>query len=231
MSRLRTATCGALLFGFAVTLFGSACVPVAAEPVGAPPSTPAYAPPPAAYGAAPATDSEGVEDDVAYDESVPVDDIETYPSIVFDGAPVYYVGGTWYRHDRRGWGVYRREPQGLAQQRARHERDPQWVRAAQRPASPAPRPAAPEPQPAAENRPHESPRQGVTEWQSAPPRPQPHSPSAGPGQTVSDGHPAVPAPRPEGRTNAQPVPPPRAAGAKPSRSTPSHAPAQGSEHR
>src|ERR1700733_6719673 len=92
MSRHRTATCGGLLFGSAVMLFGAACVPVAAAPVGAPPS--AYAPQPPAYGEAPPTDSNGVEGDVAYDESVPVDDIEAYPSVVFDGAPVYYVGGT-----------------------------------------------------------------------------------------------------------------------------------------
>ena len=55
--------------------------------------------------------------------SPPVDDIETYPVVVYEGVPVYYVGGTWYRHDSRGWGYYRREPRELAQQRETHDRD------------------------------------------------------------------------------------------------------------
>ena len=91
------------------------CAPVPAEAVATPPSTPAYVPPPSAYEQATATSTESVETDVAYDDAPPVDDVEDYPSVVYEGAPVYYVGGVWYRHDPRGWGVYRREPQALVE--------------------------------------------------------------------------------------------------------------------
>jgi hypothetical protein len=69
---------------------------------------------------------------LAYQTAPPVDDIETYPSVLYDGVTVYYVGGGWYRHDEHGWGVYRQEPPELAKQREAHAREPRWVQATTR---------------------------------------------------------------------------------------------------
>jgi len=70
-----------------------------------------------------------VDVEVIYDPQPPVVDIETYPSVVYEGAPVYYVGGRWYRHGPRGWAYYRQEPPELGRQRVAHEREPRWVQA------------------------------------------------------------------------------------------------------
>jgi hypothetical protein len=64
-------------------------------------------------------------------------DIEAYPSVVYGGATVYYVGGAWYRRGPNGWGRYRVEPTGLARVRVAHGGDARWVREGQ------PRPAPP----------------------------------------------------------------------------------------
>jgi hypothetical protein len=78
-----------------------------------------------------------VADDVVYDVQPPVVDIEAYPSVVYGGATVYYVGGAWYRRGPNGWGRYRVEPAGLARARVAHARDARWVREGE------PRPAPP----------------------------------------------------------------------------------------
>jgi hypothetical protein len=43
--------------------------------------------------------------------------VETYPYVVYDGAPYYYVEGRWYRHSGSGWVYYRNEPPYLARRR------------------------------------------------------------------------------------------------------------------
>ncbi len=73
--------------------------------------------------------AEPADADVVYVQDPPVVEIETYPSVVYEGVPVYYVGGEWYRRDARGWGHYRQEPQELGRQRESHDRDPRWVQA------------------------------------------------------------------------------------------------------
>jgi hypothetical protein len=54
---------------------------------------------------------------VVYDDEVvdapPPPQIETYPTVVYAGAPHYYVEGRWYRQTPRGWGYYKREPAHL----------------------------------------------------------------------------------------------------------------------
>lgn len=97
---------------------------VASEPAPPPP-----APPPPAV----AED----EDDVIYDAPPPVANIEAYPSVVYGGATVYYVGGVWYRRDPRGWARYRVEPPNLARVRTAHAREARWARQGE------PRPAPP----------------------------------------------------------------------------------------
>jgi hypothetical protein len=77
-----------------------------------------------------------VVDDVEYAPDPPVVDIETYPTAVYGGTTVYFVGGVWYRRGPQGWGRYRAEPPELARERASHERDPRWVRARQAPSRP-----------------------------------------------------------------------------------------------
>jgi len=210
MGRIRFATHGSLLIAVAASLFGVGCAPVEAQSLGPPP----------AYGEATATGPDGVSADVAYDQAPPVDDIETYPSVVYEGVPVYYVGGMWYRHDSRGWGAYSREPQELARQRGQHERDPRWVQAGERHPQQGSRPGAAERQPA---------QQGVTERQPAQSRPQESS------RAAVQGHPATaPAAQPPQRKKVQPVqsvPVPKQRGMAPARGNPAPAPAGQSEHR
>jgi hypothetical protein len=122
-----------------VGAMGAGCTAeVAAEPVYAP------APPPPAPVA---------EEDVVYDVEPPVVDIEAYPSVVYGGVTVYYVGGVWYRRGPNGWGRYRVEPPGLARVRVAHARETRWAHEGpprpaaagaaelQRRGRPAPRPA------------------------------------------------------------------------------------------
>ena len=76
-------------------------------------------PPPPAYqvnaAAAPA-------DDIAYE--APPASVETYPSVVYEGQPHYYVNGRWYVHTQRGWGYRRQEPPQLAQHRPAPRQEP-----------------------------------------------------------------------------------------------------------
>jgi hypothetical protein len=230
MSRLRYATRGGLLVGLTAALFGAGCVGTTADGYGPPPSTPAYVPPATAYDETPAG-SEDAEADLEFESGPPVNDIDEYPSVFYEGAPVFFIGGTWYRHDRRGWGVYHREPPGLAHERAQREHDPRWVQAGQRRALPESRAASPmRPQPLPVNRPNEVPRQGVTEWQGAPTHPQAPSPATGPRPSVGGTPPTnVPvAPPAGGRTNVRPGPAPHP-GAAPAHGAPSPAPP--SQHR
>ena len=44
--------------------------------------------------------------------------IETYPYVVYEGRPVYYVEGYWYVRRGPGWAYYRKEPPYLYRQRA-----------------------------------------------------------------------------------------------------------------
>lgn len=43
--------------------------------------------------------------------------VEAYPYVVYDGAPVYYVEGRWYRRHGNGWVYYRSEPGYLSSHR------------------------------------------------------------------------------------------------------------------
>jgi hypothetical protein len=54
-------------------------------------------------------------DDFVYADAPP--QIETYPVVVYEGTPHYYVEGRWYRQTPRGWAYYRQEPAHLAQRR------------------------------------------------------------------------------------------------------------------
>ena len=158
------------LIASAAALFGVGCTgQLYAGPVAPPPPAPVYvegAPQP--YG------DESVVD-VEYAPEPPVDDIETYPVVVYEGVPVYYVGGTWYRHDSRGWGYYRREPRELARQRETHDRDAQWVQARERRPPPPPRQGATERQPPDRGAP--PPQQGTVQPQP-PNRPAPPAKAA-----------------------------------------------------
>jgi len=113
--------------------------------------------PPPAVAVSPPVDAE-----VVVDPEPPVVDIETYPSVVYEGFPVYYVGGRWYRRGPHGWAHYRQEPAELGRQRAVHEREPRWVhardvpqRGQERVAPPPYRPGVAEPQAPDRRGPHE----------------------------------------------------------------------------
>ncbi len=108
---------------------------------------PVYAEAPSGGGAAVTVAAGPTEADAdsVYDPEPPVADIETYPSAVYDGVTVYYVGDRWYRRGPRGWAYFREEPPELGRQRAMHERDPRWVQARERPMRPGvAEPQAPE---------------------------------------------------------------------------------------
>jgi hypothetical protein len=51
----------------------------------------------------------------------PVDapvDIETYPTVMYGGEPVYFYGNRWWHRDGGRWSYYRDEPAELRSQRA-----------------------------------------------------------------------------------------------------------------
>jgi hypothetical protein len=54
--------------------------------------------------------------DYAETTSAPVD-IDTYPSYVYMGEPVYFYGGHWWHRDGAHWAYYRDEPAELHRQR------------------------------------------------------------------------------------------------------------------
>jgi hypothetical protein len=58
------------------------------------------------------------EEPVGYAEvtAAPVD-IETYPSVVYMGEPVYFYGGRWWHRDGAHWSYYKDEPAELHRQR------------------------------------------------------------------------------------------------------------------
>ena len=59
--------------------------------------------------------------------AAPVDapvDIETYPSVMYAGEPVYFYGGRWWHRDGARWSYYREEPAYLHSQRAVMARRP-----------------------------------------------------------------------------------------------------------
>jgi hypothetical protein len=91
--------------------------------------------------------STDVDADLVYDSDGPIDDIAAYPSVIYGGVTVYYVGGRWYRHGRGGWGYFREEPGELRSQREMHERDPRWTRSPEAPThAESERPGVAEPQ-------------------------------------------------------------------------------------
>jgi hypothetical protein len=54
--------------------------------------------------------------DYADTTSAPVD-IDTYPSVVYGGQPVYFYGDHWWYRDGARWSYYRDEPAELHAQR------------------------------------------------------------------------------------------------------------------
>jgi hypothetical protein len=54
-------------------------------------------------------------------ETVPVAEIDYYPSYVYGGTNVYLVDGSWYYRSGGRWVVYRREPRALASVRVSYE--------------------------------------------------------------------------------------------------------------
>jgi hypothetical protein len=142
MSFLHARSAYSALLASAVVGLGAGCTAGYAGTVGGPAyveSSPGGAPPVVLVAAGPAE----VDADVVYDPQPPVDDIEDYPSVVYGGITVYYLGGRWYRHGERGWGYYRNEPPELGRQREMHDRDPRWAQA--REAQGRPEPARPGP--------------------------------------------------------------------------------------
>lgn len=50
--------------------------------------------------------------------------IETYPTTVYEGRPVYYYNDRWYYRNGSRWAYYRREPDYLVRQRTVVRRAP-----------------------------------------------------------------------------------------------------------
>lgn len=66
-----------------------------------------------------------VEPEPVYAEATYVPpDIETYPSVVYEGHPSYFVEGHWYYRNGPQWVYYRNEPAELHRQRAVVQRAP-----------------------------------------------------------------------------------------------------------
>lgn len=129
--RTRILLSSAIALGVAVT---GCAARLESEPVvasaGPPPPAPVVvseAPPP----------PPAVDDDLVYDVEPPAVNVELYPSVVYEGTTVYYVGGVWYRRGLRGWARYRAEPEGLTRVRVAHGGDARWAHEG------APRPPAP----------------------------------------------------------------------------------------
>lgn len=153
-ARIVARSCSALAVS-AVLASGAGCAPVYSEPAAGPGYVQTAPPPPVAEAPPVVVESPPaqVDAEVIYEPQPPVVDIESYPSVMYEGAPVYYVGGRWYRHGPRGWAYYRQEPVDLGRQRVAHEREPRWVQArdvplrgAERVAPQPPRPGVAEPQ-------------------------------------------------------------------------------------
>ena len=134
----RFAHCGSGVVATAILALGAGCT---VEPAVPPPAAPTYVEGATVSGPAPVES----DVDVVYVQEPPVVEIESYPSVEYEGVPVYFVGGQWYRRDARGWAYYRQEPPELGRQRESHDRDPQWVRAREAPRRAAEPIARPEP--------------------------------------------------------------------------------------
>lgn len=134
---------------------------------------------------------------MVYVQAPPAEDMGTYPTVVYGGVNVYYVGGLWYERGPRGWAYYRQEPPALGRQREEHfgrDHDPRWS---------DPRGAANRGQ--TQRGPTVAPRTGVTEAQGTEHR----APSVQPrgGQTPAN---VTPAAQPR-RKKAAPAPAPKRA--------------------
>ena len=68
-----------------------------------------------ATGSGYAQGGEAAPDYYVYEDPPP--QIETYPVVVYEGSPHYYVNGRWYRRTPRGWAYYRSEPAPLVSRR------------------------------------------------------------------------------------------------------------------
>jgi hypothetical protein len=101
----------------AVVVFGAGC------------AGQAYAGPAGAEGPPLVAGSTENDGDLQYVQAAPAEDMGVYPSVMYGGVDVYYVGGLWYERGPRGWGYYRQEPRELGRQREEHFRrdhDPRW---------------------------------------------------------------------------------------------------------
>jgi hypothetical protein len=118
-------------------------------------------------------------DGVVYVQAPPAEDMGSYPSVVYGGVNVYYVGGRWYERGPRGWAYYRQEPPALGRQREEHfgrDHDPRWSNQpgaanrgqAQRGPAPAPHTGVTEAQGTEHRAPSAQPRGGQTPAQVAP---------------------------------------------------------------
>jgi hypothetical protein len=56
-------------------------------------------------------------------DTVPVN-VETSPSVVYEGHPTYFVNNRWYYRNGSSWVYYRHEPQELVRQRSYVQRAP-----------------------------------------------------------------------------------------------------------
>jgi len=128
-SGMRTTPFVPIAIGIGIAIVGAMGAGCTAEVT----SEPAYAP-------APPPPAPVAEEEIVYDVEPPVVDIEAYPSAVYGGVTVYYVGGVWYRRGPSGWGRYRVEPPGLARVRVAHAHETHWARQGQ----PRPAPGAAE---------------------------------------------------------------------------------------
>lgn len=70
-----------------------------------------------------------VEPEPVYAEATYVPaDIETYPYVIYDGRPVYYVHDHWYVRRGPHWVYYRSEPRVLRRQRPYVQQAPRAYR-------------------------------------------------------------------------------------------------------
>jgi hypothetical protein len=203
----------------AALAFGAGCVePSYAEPVG----SPTYV-----EGASVPGGGGEADGDVVDVGEPPVADVESYPSVEYEGFPVYYVGGSWYQRGPHGWRYYRHEPRELGRVRAEHGHEAQWVRANEAPhrtQQPVEHPravTAPEPRRAPEPQP---PEHRATPAPMEQPRPAPvEPPHLAPPPPHGATPPRVEQPRPAPVEPPHAAPPPRVEQPRPAPVEPPHA--------
>jgi hypothetical protein len=76
-------------------------------------------------------------------------EVEAHPYVYYEGGPVYWVDGRWYRRYGNGWVYYRAEPPYLAQRRPGTITAPPAYRRDPTPGRPLPPPAQRSPAPPA----------------------------------------------------------------------------------